>query len=119
MFRTAPLLLLSLLCACLGDSLNPPRAQWSARAALIAIDAYRSSASPILARSHLVACRFRPSCSAYGRTAIERFGLLRGGALAAWRIARCNPLARGGFDPVPETSVTRSESSARARSRSS
>ncbi|MGH9441237.1 MAG: membrane protein insertion efficiency factor YidD [Thermoanaerobaculia bacterium] len=99
--RALPVLALSIVCACVGDSFNPPSAQWSARAALVVVDAYRSSVSPLLAKSHLIACRFRPSCSAYGRTAIERYGFLRGGTLAGWRIARCNPFTRGGFDPVP------------------
>ncbi len=115
----APLLAFGLLCACLGDSLNPPQEQWSAHAALFAIDAYRGSASPILAKTRLVACRFRPTCSAYGRTAIERFGFFRGGALAAWRIARCNPFVKGGFDPVPPVAVSRAKPAPPARTRSS
>jgi putative membrane protein insertion efficiency factor len=48
------------------------------------------------------ACRFEPSCSEYALVAIERFGLLRGGALAAGRLLRCHPFAKGGCDPVPE-----------------
>ena len=48
-------------------------------------------------------CRFDPSCADYARIAIARFGALRGGSLALWRIARCQPLAHGGPDPVPET----------------
>ncbi len=47
-------------------------------------------------------CRFVPSCSEYALTAIERWGAVCGTALALWRILRCNPFGRGGFDPVPE-----------------
>lgn len=46
-------------------------------------------------------CRFYPTCSAYAYEAIERFGFFKGGALAAWRILRCNPFCPGGYDPVP------------------
>ena len=48
-------------------------------------------------------CRFLPTCSEYAVTAISRFGALRGGLLAGWRILRCNPWGGTGFDPVPET----------------
>jgi putative membrane protein insertion efficiency factor len=47
-------------------------------------------------------CRFHPSCSAYAEQAVRQHGAVRGAALAAWRILRCTPLSRGGFDPVPE-----------------
>lgn len=46
-------------------------------------------------------CRFYPSCSRYTVTALTTHGILRGGALAAWRILRCNPFFEGGLDPVP------------------
>lgn len=45
-------------------------------------------------------CRFYPTCSAYAIEAIEKKGLLRGGLMALWRILRCNPFCKGGFDPV-------------------
>lgn len=47
-------------------------------------------------------CRFLPTCSEYAVTAIGRFGALRGGLLAFWRILRCNPWGGMGYDPVPE-----------------
>ena len=47
-------------------------------------------------------CRFQPSCSHYGREAIERHGALRGGWLTARRIARCQPWGGIGLDPVPD-----------------
>jgi len=47
-------------------------------------------------------CRFQPTCSQYALTSIERFGPLRGGSMAVWRILRCNPFCKGGYDPVPE-----------------
>ena len=46
-------------------------------------------------------CRFYPSCSSYAVTAIERHGVFRGGAMAAWRLLRCNPWNLGGVDDVP------------------
>jgi len=46
-------------------------------------------------------CRFHPSCSHYGYQAIYKYGALKGGWLASWRILRCNPFNPGGFDPVP------------------
>ena len=57
---------------------------------------YRYAVSPVLG-TH---CRFTPSCSCYAQEAVERHGLA-GVALALWRIARCQPFARAGFDPVP------------------
>ncbi len=46
-------------------------------------------------------CRFAPSCSHYAEQAIRSHGAVRGTAMAAWRIARCGPFTRGGYDPVP------------------
>jgi uncharacterized protein len=46
-------------------------------------------------------CRFYPTCSHYGYQAIYKYGLLKGGWLATWRILRCNPFNPGGLDPVP------------------
>jgi len=45
-------------------------------------------------------CRFYPSCSQYSLEAIEKYGVIRGGAVSIWRIVRCNPWNNGGNDPV-------------------
>ena len=68
------------------------------RVLLSVIRFYRRRLSPGLPR----ACRFYPTCSEYAEEAIRRFGAVRGGQLAARRILRCHPFARGGYDPVPE-----------------
>jgi uncharacterized protein len=46
------------------------------------------------------ACRFYPSCSHYGYQAVYKYGVWKGGAMAIWRILRCNPFNPGGYDPV-------------------
>ncbi len=46
-------------------------------------------------------CRFSPTCSQYAIEAVEVHGVLRGGGLAIWRLLRCQPFARSGYDPVP------------------
>lgn len=45
-------------------------------------------------------CRFYPSCSHYGYQAVYKYGILKGGLLATWRVLRCNPFNPGGVDPV-------------------
>lgn len=47
-------------------------------------------------------CKYIPTCSQYGLEAVERFGAFKGGLLTVWRILRCNPFSKGGYDPVPE-----------------
>ncbi len=46
-------------------------------------------------------CPYFPTCSDYGLEAVEKYGALKGGMMAAWRIVRCNPFSHGGYDPVP------------------
>ncbi len=46
-------------------------------------------------------CKYYPSCSHYGLTAVRRHGAVRGGTLAVWRVLRCNPWSNGGVDDVP------------------
>src|SRR5277367_2576893 len=64
---------------------------------------YRAAVSPVIHAINGPACRFEPSCSEYARDAIAMHGMVRGGAMAIWRIARCNPVGGHGFDPVPAT----------------
>ena len=45
-------------------------------------------------------CRFHPTCSEYGYQAIEKYGVIKGGLKALWRVLRCNPFSRGGYDPL-------------------
>lgn len=46
-------------------------------------------------------CPYYPTCSQYGLEAIEKYGAFKGGLMAIWRILRCNPFSKGGYDPVP------------------
>ncbi|MCI8312269.1 MAG: membrane protein insertion efficiency factor YidD [Lachnospiraceae bacterium] len=46
-------------------------------------------------------CPYYPSCSRYGLEAVEKYGAVKGSLLALWRIIRCNPFSKGGYDPVP------------------
>ena len=64
---------------------------------LKSIKAYRKGISPLTPP----ACRFIPTCSAYALEAIETHGVIKGGGLSIWRILRCNPFGKGGYDPVP------------------
>ena len=65
---------------------------------IVFIKFYRKVISPLFPDC----CRFYPSCSQYAIEAITRFGAIKGMALAMYRILRCNPFCRGGYDPVPE-----------------
>ncbi len=58
---------------------------------------YRKYLSPLKRTK----CPYIPTCSEYGLEAVEKYGVIKGGALAAWRILRCNPFSKGGYDPVP------------------
>ena len=64
--------------------------------ALHSIRLYQRFVSPALPPS----CRFVPTCSDYGYEAIAKYGIIKGGRLVVWRILRCNPFGRGGYDPV-------------------
>jgi uncharacterized protein len=62
--------------------------------------AYKWAISPML----LPACRYIPTCSEYAMEAIDRYGVLRGGWMTLWRLLRCHPFVKGGYDPVVRSS---------------
>ena len=64
---------------------------------LVCIQFYRRRISPLFPPC----CRYRPTCSEYAVQAIQKYGALKGTGLAIWRILRCNPFCKGGYDPVP------------------
>ena len=79
--------------------------------AVALVRAYQIVLSPLFAGS----CKYHPSCSQYAIDAIRAYGVLRGSALAAWRLLRCNPWSQGGVDrpvwpPARPASDARSES---------
>ena len=61
------------------------------------IKLYQKYISPHTGRN----CRFTPTCSSYAVKALEEWGPIVGLAMAFWRILRCNPFSKGGYDPVP------------------
>jgi uncharacterized protein len=73
------------------------------RAFAAPIRLYQRFISPLM----VARCRYHPTCSAYAIDAIRTYGVLRGLVLAGWRVLRCNPLSRGGFDPVESQKLFR------------
>jgi putative membrane protein insertion efficiency factor len=78
-------------------------ARWARAVAVAPIVVYQKVISPALPRR----CRYEPTCSRYAVRAIREYGILRGLVLAAWRLLRCNPWSRGGYDPVESQRVFR------------
>ncbi|WP_084638050.1 membrane protein insertion efficiency factor YidD [Gordonia shandongensis] len=68
------------------------------RALIFVIELYRTWVSPM----RLPSCRFEPTCSAYAVEALDRHGFLWGTVLAVWRLLKCGPWHKPGYDPVPE-----------------
>ena len=66
---------------------------------------YKWALSPILPP----ACRYVPTCSDYAMEAVDRYGVFRGGLMAMWRVLRCHPFVKGGYDPVVKSEEIRSE----------
>ncbi|HZP63727.1 MAG TPA: membrane protein insertion efficiency factor YidD [Terriglobales bacterium] len=62
---------------------------------------YKYAISPLF----LPACRYVPTCSEYAMEAVERYGVIRGGAKAIWRLLRCHPFAKGGVDLVEKNAA--------------
>ncbi|MBQ6809562.1 MAG: membrane protein insertion efficiency factor YidD [Clostridia bacterium] len=69
---------------------------------VILIEFYRKHISPYTPPC----CKYVPTCSEYALQAFEKHGFFKGLLLSAWRILRCNPFSKGGYDPVPEKSVS-------------
>jgi putative membrane protein insertion efficiency factor len=65
---------------------------------LLPVVVYRRVISPL---KRAPTCRYLPTCSAYAIEAVQVRGVVVGSAFAMWRVLRCNPLVRGGYDPVP------------------
>ncbi len=73
-------------------------AGWPFRMALLGlIRFYRWGISPLLGPR----CKYYPTCSAYALHAVEAHGAGKGSLLASWRLLRCNPFSKGGYDPIP------------------
>ena len=72
---------------------------------IVLIRGYQKFISPLLG-AH---CRFSPTCSQYAVEAYQMHGFFKGTVLTVWRILRCNPFGKGGYDPVPETFPKRKE----------
>lgn len=78
---------------------NNPPLNILRRIALFMIRVYQGAFSPVFGGR--AACRFTPTCSEYTKTAIARYGVIRGAVLGLRRILRCRPGGGMGYDPVP------------------
>ena len=63
------------------------------------INGYQKHISTYLQAKN-IHCKFYTSCSEYTKQAIEKYGVIKGGILGIWRIFRCNPFSKGGYDPL-------------------
>jgi uncharacterized protein len=73
--------------------------------AVLFLRGYRLLLSPLVPQTIGGRCKYHPSCSQYAIDALREFGLVRGGALAAWRLLRCNPWSCGGVDHARDQRV--------------
>ena len=74
-----------------------PRYRWSIMPLVALVKAYQLTLSPIIGRQ----CKYVPTCSQFAIDALREYGAARGTWMAAKRICRCHPFAKGGYDPVP------------------
>ncbi|MBP8614421.1 MAG: membrane protein insertion efficiency factor YidD [Firmicutes bacterium] len=73
------------------------------KALVYLIECYQKYISPL---KRYPTCKYYPTCSEYARQAILIHGPFKGAILAAWRLLRCNPFSRGGYDPVPQSGLS-------------
>ena len=84
----------------LGRSTGRSLAQIADRTVILLVVGYQRLLSPLFAAMGSQ-CRFEPSCSQYMIDAVRARGAVVGVALGLWRLVRCNPVNRGGYDPAP------------------
>jgi len=72
------------------------------RALILLLRALRLALMPFVSMTSITprVCKYEPTCSHYAEQAVRRHGVVRGLSLAAWRLLRCNPWSKGGYDPV-------------------
>lgn len=75
-----------------------------AGAVILVLRLVRAALQPFVAMTSITprVCKYEPTCSHYAEQAVRRHGPVRGLGMAGWRLLRCNPWSRGGYDPVPE-----------------
>tara|TARA_B100000780_G_C21018223_1_gene407980 strand:- start:58 stop:336 length:279 start_codon:yes stop_codon:yes gene_type:complete len=77
--------------------LNNKPPSWGSKLLIFLVKGYQYLLSPLLGNN----CRYSPSCSSFTIEAIKLHGAGNGCAMGAWRILRCNPFSKGGYEPVP------------------
>ncbi len=63
------------------------------------IEKYQKNISPFLSERG-INCKYYPTCSEYAKQAIKKYGCILGIVKGIWRILRCNPFSKGGYDPL-------------------
>ena len=86
---------------CRSGSSSSGSCSFAARVLIGAVNFYRRFISPWFPPC----CRFTPSCSAYAIEALKKHGFRTGSCLTVWRLLRCHPFCRGGYDPVPDKKI--------------